>query len=123
MRMEIVYISKNFKKAKTEEMRAIEKGVSRLVAKITQYEKSGTSFDRIFNDKIDDVLIFYELQNMIEKMLSKIYDSIFLLFRFYCLFSIITFNAVKLQDIKNVQIISFSFNVIEIIGFNYWLDY
>lgn len=50
MRMEIVYISKNFKKTKTEEMRAIEKGVSRLVAKITQYEKSGTSFDRIFND-------------------------------------------------------------------------
>lgn len=50
MRMEIVYISKNFKKAKTEEMKAIEKGVSRLVDKIQQYEKAGTSFDRIFND-------------------------------------------------------------------------
>lgn len=48
--MQIVYIDKNFKKTKSEEMRAIEKGVSRLVDKIEQYKKVGTSFERIFND-------------------------------------------------------------------------
>lgn len=48
--MEIVYISKNFKKTKIEEMKAIKKSVSRLADKIEQYKKAGTSFDRIFND-------------------------------------------------------------------------
>ncbi|MGN0579319.1 MAG: hypothetical protein ACI4JE_00455 [Ruminococcus sp.] len=48
--MEIVYIDKNFKKTKTEEMRVIQKGVNKLVAKITQYEKTGTSFEHIYND-------------------------------------------------------------------------
>lgn len=48
--MEIVYIDKNFKKTKTEEMRVIQKGVNKLVAKITQYQKTGTSFERIYND-------------------------------------------------------------------------
>lgn len=48
--MEIVYINKNFKKVKTEEMKAIEKSVGRLVDKIEQYQKAGTSFNRIFND-------------------------------------------------------------------------
>ena len=41
--MEIVYISKNFKKTKMEEMKVIEKGVSKLVDKIEQYKKAGTS--------------------------------------------------------------------------------
>lgn len=48
--MEIVYINKNFKKAKAEEMRAIKQSVGRLADKIEQYKKSGISFDRIFND-------------------------------------------------------------------------
>jgi len=48
--LEIVYISKNFKKTKTEEMKAVEKSVGKLVDKIEQYKKAGTSFDRIFND-------------------------------------------------------------------------
>lgn len=48
--MEIVYIRKNFKKTKAEEMRAIKKGVDRLAEKIEQYKKTGTSFNRIFND-------------------------------------------------------------------------
>lgn len=48
--MEIVYISKNFKKTKMEEMKVIEKGVSKLVDKIEQYKKTGTNFNRIFND-------------------------------------------------------------------------
>ena len=48
--MEIVYIDKNFKKAKAEEMRAIRKGIKRLVDKIEQYQKSGTSFEHIYND-------------------------------------------------------------------------
>ena len=48
--MEIVYIDKNFKKAKAEEMRAIRKGINRLVNKIEQYQKSGTSFEHIYND-------------------------------------------------------------------------
>lgn len=43
--MEIVYISKNFKKTKMEEMKVIEKGVSKLVDKIEQYKKAGTSFN------------------------------------------------------------------------------
>lgn len=48
--MEIVYINKNFKKTKAEEMRVIQKGVDRLAEKIEQYKKIGTSFNRIFND-------------------------------------------------------------------------
>lgn len=67
--MEIVYISKNFKKTKTEEMKAIEKGVNRLADKIEQYQKSGTSFDHIFNDStvkysiLDNNFCIYKHQN------------------------------------------------------------
>lgn len=58
--MEIVYISKNFKKTKIKEMRAIKKGVDRLVAKIEQYQKTGTSFEHIYND---DTVKYSILQN------------------------------------------------------------
>ncbi len=58
--MEIVYIGKNFKKTKAEEMRAIKKGVDRLADKIEQYKKSGTSFQHIFND---DSVKYSILQN------------------------------------------------------------
>ena len=58
--MEIVYIGKNFKKTKVEEMRAIKKGVDKLADKIEQYKKSGTSFQHIFND---DSVKYSILQN------------------------------------------------------------
>ncbi len=67
--MEIVYISKNFKKTTAEEMRVIQKGVNKLVAKISQYEKTGTSFEHIFNDDtvkysiLDNNFCVYKHQN------------------------------------------------------------
>lgn len=48
--MNVIFMSKNFKKVSSDEWKAVEKSVVKLKDKILQYEKSGTPFERIFND-------------------------------------------------------------------------
>lgn len=48
--MNVIFMSKNFKKVSPDERKAVEKGVSKLRDKVLQYENSGIPFEKICND-------------------------------------------------------------------------
>lgn len=48
--MNVIFMSKNFKKVSSDERKAVEKSVKKLLDKIEQYEHDGIPFEHIYND-------------------------------------------------------------------------
>lgn len=48
--MNVIFMSKNFKKVSFDERKAVEKSVKKLLDKIEQYEHDGIPFEHIYND-------------------------------------------------------------------------
>ena len=48
--MNVIFMSKIFKKVSTDERKAVEKSVKKLLDKIEQYEHEGIPFEHIYND-------------------------------------------------------------------------
>ena len=48
--MNVTYIDKNFMKANSDEKKAVDSSVNKLVSRIEAYEREGTPFERICND-------------------------------------------------------------------------
>lgn len=48
--MNVIFMSKNFKKVSSDERKAVEKSVKKLMDKINQYEHDGVPFEIICND-------------------------------------------------------------------------
>ena len=74
--MNVTYVDKSIMKANSDEKKAVNNSVSKLVSRIEAYERDGTPFERIYNDdKVKyDVLGngYYTFKNQTQRIQLRI---------------------------------------------------